>query len=78
MANRLFDVVAAALGVDVAVIAETTSAATLESWDSLRQMQLVFALEEAYGVTFGDDEIPTLDSVVAIRALLGAKGVTVA
>ncbi|HOU59886.1 MAG TPA: acyl carrier protein [Kiritimatiellia bacterium] len=32
------------------------------AWDSLRHMQLVFAVEAAFPVQFGEEEIPRLNS----------------
>jgi len=33
------------------------SSETIESWDSLKHMNLVVALEEEFGIIFDDDEI---------------------
>lgn len=40
------------------------------AWDSLRHIELVLALESALDVRFGTDQIPELDSVSAIVALV--------
>jgi acyl carrier protein len=32
-------------------------------WDSLKHMQLVFAVEEQFGLQFSEEEIPRLDSM---------------
>lgn len=76
MSRRVLEVVAAALEVAPGTIDESTSNENLAAWDSLRQMQLVFALEETFGVTFDDDEIPRLTGVGQVLALLRAKGAT--
>jgi acyl carrier protein len=34
----------------------------LENWDSLTHMEIVFMLEDAFGVRFDEDEIAELDS----------------
>jgi acyl carrier protein len=46
---------------------------TLEAWDSLRHLQLILALEEQYGIRFGDDELQSLDSLPALLAALKEK-----
>lgn len=47
---------------------------TLPEWDSLRHVELMFALEDAFGVEFSADELAALDSVEAIVAALMEKG----
>ena len=37
-------------------------------WDSLKHMEIVFALEDRFGVTFDEAEFPALDSCAAIAA----------
>jgi acyl carrier protein len=54
---------------------EGTSPANLnrrevESWDSLKHMEIVFALEDRYEVCFDESEFAELDSPVAIVAAL--------
>jgi acyl carrier protein len=51
---------------DVDSIAETDSVETIESWDSVRHLNLIMAVEERFGITFEADEIPELISVRAI------------
>lgn len=38
------------------------SRANAPAWDSLKHMQIVFAVEERFGVQFTEAEIPLLDS----------------
>lgn len=49
---KLKEVMAAVLGVDVSTISDDASMDSIESWNSLRQMSLVLALEEEFGVSF--------------------------
>jgi acyl carrier protein len=37
-------------------------------WDSLKHMEIVFALEDRFGVTFDESEFSALDSCAAIAA----------
>ena len=48
---------------DVDSVSEDDSMETIESWDSLRHLNLVMAIEEHFGVTFDPDEIPELTSI---------------
>lgn len=47
----------------------------LEGWDSLGHVQIVSALEAAYGISIGMDEVLSLESVRDIKSLLKGKGV---
>ncbi len=76
MNDQLRQILADALGVALSAINEQTGSTTEPRWDSLRHMQIVFALEDVYGVRFRDDEIAGLPSVSAISAALAQRGVT--
>ncbi len=43
---------------------------SLDAWDSLKHMEIVFALEDRYGVRFDESEFATLDTSAAITAAL--------
>lgn len=58
--EALKEVLAAVLGHEV--MAQLTRADE-PSWDSLKHMQIVFAVEERFGVQFTEQEIPRLDSL---------------
>ena len=40
----------------------------LEDWDSLKHIEIVFTLEDALGIQFSEEIIPTLDSIPKIIA----------
>ena len=42
----------------------------VDAWDSLKHMEIVFALEDRYGVTFDESEFSLLDSPARISAML--------
>ncbi len=54
-------------------LTESDSATTIPSWDSVRHLSLILALEERFGVTFDTDEIPELISVRAIADALARR-----
>ena len=47
-----------------------TSIANCEKWDSLRHLDLVVALEEAFDVSFEPEEIAAMKSIVEIEKRL--------
>lgn len=51
-------------------VSDTDSAETLKTWDSVRHLSLIAALEERFGVTFEAEEMMELTSVKAISEAL--------
>jgi len=43
---------------------------SVREWDSLKHMEIVFALEDRYGVQFDESEFATLDGPAAIAVAL--------
>jgi len=70
MDDKLRIIVAEVLSVSIEDVGPETSPATQPRWDSLRHMNLVFAIEDAFGVQFDDEVVPTLTSVTAIEKAL--------
>jgi acyl carrier protein len=66
---KLVDVVATALELRADEVTDDLSSDTCMSWDSLRHLRLVLSVEDAFAVSFGEDEIISLTSV---SAFLGA------
>lgn len=73
MNEQLKKIMAEVLEIDAAAIDTSTSVATEPKWDSLRHMTLIFAIEDALGVRFDDDDLPRLTSVSAIEQALAAR-----
>lgn len=70
-------VVSGALDVDPAEITDTADQQSLGSWTSMRHIQLIVSLEEAYGLSFDYDEIADARTIGKVRDVLRAKGVEV-
>jgi acyl carrier protein len=45
------------------VVTEATTAADVKGWDSFSQVQIIFDMEEAFGVRFAAEDIMALNSV---------------
>ncbi|MBJ18188.1 MAG: hypothetical protein CL933_02075 [Deltaproteobacteria bacterium] len=71
MQDRIRAVMAQIFNVEAGSITADSSPETIERWDSLRHMQLVLAMEEEFGITFSDDDIPELLSLRAIEESIG-------
>lgn len=74
--KTLRTVVAEVLRVAPDSVGEETSMMTLPQWDSLKHMEIIFAIEDTYGLTLDGDEIAAMTSIPAIEALLRGKGAT--
>jgi len=58
---------------DVDTVLDTDSMQTIKSWDSLRHLNLVLALEEHFGISFDTEEIPELTTVRSISAAISKR-----
>jgi acyl carrier protein len=65
---RIRAVLAAELRVDPATIPDTASQLDLPAWDSFNHVNVVFALEDAFGIEFDEAEMRTAVSVPLLVA----------
>ena len=56
-------------------IDERLTAEDAGNWDSIRHLNLVMALEDAFGVSFSSDELGRLTSYRAIVDALAERGI---
>ena len=75
MESRIKAVMAAVFEVPVDEITDESSPDNIESWDSLKHMNLVLALEEEFNIRFEDDEIVEMMNYTLIRLILSKKAV---
>lgn len=74
MTDELREILTSVLEVDT--ISEQDSSETVPTWDSVRHLSLVMALEEHYDLTFEADEISNLVSVREIRDAIQRRAAT--
>ncbi|MBT8447398.1 MAG: acyl carrier protein [Gammaproteobacteria bacterium] len=60
MQDAIKQVMAQILEVEITAIDADSSPESIDSWDSLKHMQLIMALEDEFGIEFPDDAIPEL------------------
>lgn len=70
----LKQVIATMLNVDVSIINENSSMDNVPSWDSLRHMNLVLALEDEYKVTIPNEDAGNITSYKLIKLVLNDLG----
>ena len=73
MEERIKNVMSAVFEIPVNQIKENSSPDTIESWDSLKHMNFVVALEEEFEIEFIDDEINEMMNFALIKFVLMGK-----
>ncbi len=72
---QLYNLIGKVLGVDATKLNDESNAQNTPKWDSLRHIEVVFAIENAFHVRFTMPEIAGLRKLGDIRQLLVQKNV---
>jgi acyl carrier protein len=72
---QLYNIIGKVLGVDAGALNDESNAQNTPNWDSLRHIEVIFAVESAFHVRFTMPEIASLRKLGDIRNLLIAKNV---
>lgn len=75
MPHRIEKVFATILDIPLESINDNTSPENTPQWDSLKAMDLVLGLEEAFDVRLTTKEIVSMRSIQLVHKVLAAKGV---
>lgn len=75
MASRLLQLVADLLERRVTDVDPQTGPATAAEWVSLRHLQIIAAVEDAYGVSFTPREIRGITSVADLQDFLRGRNI---
>ena len=73
MDSKVFNIISRIMGAPLERITESSSPDSIEQWDSLKHIQLILAIEEAFGVQLTDQEVVSVRDVRSIIALLRQK-----
>ena len=76
--RSLRDVIAKALGLPVNEVTEQAAMYEIQHWDSLKQIAIVLAVEEAFGVRLPFEATTSAGSIAQLRQALGVQGVIAA
>ena len=71
--DRIKNVMSAVFDVPVETITETSSADDIESWDSLRHLNLILGLEEEFDITIPDEEVGNLMNFKLIELIVNEQ-----
>lgn len=72
MAYDVEALIASTLNIPVEQVTEDSDMSTVPNWDSMGHINLVLAIEEAYGVVVDEEAVVELTSVRAIRDFLAS------
>jgi acyl carrier protein len=75
MNERLLKILASVFEIKEVNISLELKKDDIDSWDSLKQMDLVVSLEEGYGIVLEMEEIVKMNSVQSIVDILSIKGI---
>ena len=71
--KRIKNVISAVFEISVEEIGDESSPDTIESWDSLKHINMIVALEEEFNVEFTDDNITEMINMKLILAVILEK-----
>ena len=71
--NRVQEVFRDEFELDDLILSDDTTADDVEEWDSLSHVQLVVALEKAFGIKFTSREILSWDNIGDLINCIGKK-----
>ena len=70
---RVKNIISAVFGIPIEGIGDESSTDTIESWDSLKHINMIVALEEEFNLEFTDDNITEMINMKLILAVLSEK-----
>ena len=71
--DRIKNIMSAVFEIPEEQIKDNSSPDTIESWDSLKHMNLIIALEEEFEVEFNDNEIFEMMNYTLIKSIITGK-----
>lgn len=72
--GRIVGILVEVFGLPDEGITDDLTMKDVETWDSLRHMRMIVAVEESYGIQLEFDEIVSMQSVGAIKQVLSKRG----
>ncbi len=73
MEAELLQLIAATFSIPVESLSLESNSENTEKWDSLAHMNLIFAVEDKFGVEISDDELPESMSVAKLLEIIQRK-----
>ena len=73
---QLFQIIAGVLKIEPETLNDESNALNTPNWNSLRHIEIMLAVENAFGVRFTMPEMVSMQNIGDMRQLLIAKGVS--
>jgi acyl carrier protein len=73
MKERIKEIMSLVFETEVSAIDDNASPDSIDNWDSIRALNLVTALEEAYGISFTDEELTEMLNLELIIHIVEEK-----
>ena len=70
--KRIINVMSSVFEITIDKITNDSSQDTIESWDSLKHMNLIVSLEEEFEIELTDDEILEMSNYKLIKEIIGS------
>lgn len=74
MHDKLRVIISEILDVPLQELPIDASPDTVFNWDSLKQITILLAVEEEFGIRFGDTDIPRLFGILGFEKILKEQG----
>lgn len=68
--DRIKNVMSAVFGIPIEEVTDNSSSDSIESWDSLRHLNLIIALEEEFDISIPDEEVGNLVNYKLIELIV--------
>ncbi|MEI6246491.1 MAG: acyl carrier protein [Acidobacteriota bacterium] len=75
MEDKIKAVMAGILEIPADSITDATTMETVDTWDSLRHMEIIVGLEDAFGIELAAEDLMEMTSLAEIKRVLASKGV---
>jgi len=75
--QKVASLLAEVLQVPTATITDDLAMKEVEVWDSLKHMEVIVSLEQAFGIELSFDDIVTMRTVAEIKRVLKERGALV-
>lgn len=73
MKDKVLVIISNIMNVPIKLLNEESSPDNVESWDSLKHLNLILAIEQDFGITLSDEEIIEMMNVQLILEILKNK-----
>lgn len=71
--EQLVDVFRQVFDDETLILTDETTADDIEGWDSVAHINLMFSIEQAFGVQFNGNELAELDNIGELKQFLAGK-----